>query len=150
MDIYTMLKRDHARIEALIEELRRAEGRTPHSRRRLIDELRAAVRAHEQAEERSIFPVLLHDAHAHDEAIRAREDQRDAESVVDEIVPLDPGDPRFQRKVAELDSLMRSHFFREEQRLIPRAVEIISDSQAHVFGRRVASDRERFGQASWF
>lgn len=150
MDIYTVLKRDHARIESLVEKLRRADDRTPQSRRRLLDELRAAVRAHELAEERSIFPVLLHDADAHDEAVRAREEQRDAESLIDELVPLEPSDPRFSRRVTELDSLLRSHFFREQQRLIPRATEIISASEAHVFARRVASDRERFGQLSWF
>lgn len=143
MNIYTVLRRDHARIDALLERLRGADAMTDSAWRRALDELRAVVRAHEQAEERTIFPLLLHDVHAHDDAVRAREEQRDAESLLDELACLEPTDARFSRKLTELDSLLRSHFFREEQRLVPRAHEILSEREADVLARRVTRDRER-------
>lgn len=141
MNIYTVLRLDHARIDALLERLRGADAMSAAAWRRIVDELREVVRAHERAEERSIFPLLLHDARAHDEAVRAREEQRDAESLLDELAHLEPTDARFARKRLELESLLRSHFFREEQRLVPRAHELLSDDDADLFARRVTMDR---------
>ncbi len=158
MDIYAVLKRDHARIEALLDALREHAGgaaplrgsswRARVTLGRLLDELRVAFREHERAEEGSIFPLLLHDVHSHEEAVRAREEQRDAESLLDELARTDAWDARYARKLTELDSLVRSHFFREQQRLVPRALELLSNDDAHRLARRVANDRGRAGEAS--
>lgn len=141
LSIYAVLERDHARIDALLERLRGADAMRRGAWRRALDELREAVRAHERAEEHSIFPLLLHDEQMRDEAVRAREEQRDAESLLDELAFLEPTDERFAWVRTELEELLRSHFRREEERLVPRAQELVSDAEAERFARRVELDR---------
>jgi hypothetical protein len=54
-ELHAFLARDHERLDALLEELRRGEGAIPHDR---YDEFRRGLLRHIGIEERVLFPEL--------------------------------------------------------------------------------------------
>lgn len=143
MDIYALLKRDGALMEFLLQCLERCEPDDLAERRELLAALETCLREHEEAEERSIFPLLVSDESTREDALRAREDNRDAEALVDELRLLEPSGAIFRRKVAELSGLVRGHFTREEERLLPGAARLVAADEAERLGLRVEHARGR-------
>lgn len=144
MDIYTVLKRDNAKLESLVGKLEDTGAGQDDDRRRLLDEVGAAFRAHERSAD-SLLPYLINDDDAEEDAKKAREEHRDAKTLLSDLEELSPSDARFPRLVAELKALLHIHVKREEDQLIPRATELISELDAEVFGRQVQSEREGSG-----
>jgi hypothetical protein len=117
IDIRTVMARDHARMEALLQ---RYEGGGPEDRRRVYGAIRDLVTTHAFAEETVLFPWarrILADGDAMTAAIE-REHQR-ANELMEAMEQLDPGEVSFTAHAEELFPLLRTDARQEEDVLLP-------------------------------
>lgn len=141
MDIYTVLKSDNAKLERLLGKLGDTAAGLPDERRRLVAEVSELFRAHAEAEESSILPFLADDDEARGEVKRLRRQNRETAAMLEDLARTDPTERRFKSLVEELRGVVREQLEREEERLLPRASELIPSTDAVVFGRQVIDGR---------
>jgi hemerythrin superfamily protein len=144
-NILTAMARDHARMEDLLQ---RYERGGPAERRRVYGTIRDLVTTHAFAEETVLFPCarrILSDGDWMTAAIE-REHQR-ANELMAEMQDLDPGEPAFAERAAELFGLLRTDARQEEDVLLPALAAATGEAHLTAIGatwsaaRRAAPNR---------
>ncbi|GAA2304832.1 hypothetical protein GCM10010149_63160 [Nonomuraea roseoviolacea subsp. roseoviolacea] len=123
-DVITLITRDHRKVEALFERLKKKEG----DPRATVAELHALLTAHARAEEDRVYPGI--DAH------HEVEEHKEAEVLLDALVRAEPGTAEFQQTLVKLEESVSHHVEEEESELLPK-----------LAGKADAKELERLGAA---
>jgi hemerythrin superfamily protein len=132
MDIWQAIRDDHGAFDALFEKI--ADSEQNDERARLIAELRAALEAHAQGEERAVYPVLEKIGPLEDAIASARKDYETIRRLLTEIVMADDDDQT--DLLADLEEAVQDHAEEEEESIIAVAEQLLDEEQARQMLRR--------------
>ncbi|MBN6055370.1 hemerythrin domain-containing protein [Nonomuraea sp. RK-328] len=107
-DVITLITRDHRKVEALFERLKKKEG----DPRATVAELHALLTAHARAEEDRVYPGI--DAH------HEVEEHKEAEVLLDALKRAEPGTAEFEETLGKLVEAVNHHVEEEESGLLPK------------------------------
>jgi hemerythrin-like domain-containing protein len=145
MDAITLLREDHIKVLAMLDELERgaASGRsaTPEdnaARKRLVTELVMAESAHEAIEEQFFWPSVQHWLkEGRQLAGPALEQEQAAKRVLQELDKLEPGDSGFEILLRRAIADAREHIAYEEREVWP-AAQRMAPSELEELGKKMA------------
>lgn len=115
-DAIAILMDDHLRIKALFDRLIDGDGST---RPGILAELKPLLVVHNAGEENVVYPAIYGIAMRPHHAKGLYHQQDDATVAFWEIQQMDPGDPEFVRKGADLRDALLAHVRHEEENEFP-------------------------------
>jgi len=118
MDALTLLKTDHREVEALFKKFEASTPRALKARRKLVDQMIAALSRHAAIEEQLLYPAMRERMTAFEEGVlEALEEHYVVKWILNELEDLPPEHERFGAKVRVLMENVREHV-REEERVL--------------------------------
>jgi hemerythrin-like domain-containing protein len=119
-DAIAYLKADHRQVEKLFKTFERTSSRAFRAKRKLVDDMIRELSQHTDIEEQFFYPAARRSAPgATDEVLEAMEEHHVVKWILSELTGMEPGDERFDAKVAVLTENVRHHVRQEEQVLFP-------------------------------
>src|SRR5947199_138166 len=97
MDIFSVLKKDHSDVKALVARIERAGGSAVRLREKLYLKLRSDLLAHAKAEEAVVYTKLLDSSKERNraDALEATEEHGVIEDLFKKLDGCSPSDERF-------------------------------------------------------
>lgn len=118
-DVVDVLTEDHAEMLTLLGQLRTATD--PQARRDLADTVISEIVRHAVAEEMHVYPAVKKHVPGGAEAVaHDKEEHQEIEVTMKELEGADPGDPRFDTLVEQLETILRDHAADEETVQFPQ------------------------------
>jgi hemerythrin superfamily protein len=119
-DAIAILKADHRDVEKLFKAFERAGDSAYKTKRKLVDQMIAALSQHAAIEEEVLYPSARQEvADSEDDVLEALEEHHVVKWQLQELVGLAPTDERFNAKVTVLTENVRHHVGEEESELFP-------------------------------
>lgn len=137
MDIYEVLRRDHARILALCDRVSETPESDPMARREAFAELKRLVEVHTEAEAQLFYPRFQDDEQYRTDALEALGEHDKIGLVLDELDQMPKDDEHWMPTFSSLAGVMRRHLVYEEQVLFVEAQRVIGEDEASPLGDRV-------------
>jgi hemerythrin superfamily protein len=132
-DIFELLRRDHANVRALLDEIEGAED--DGQRQALFSQLVDEVEAHSQAEDDVFYTSIENTGDLADKIDDARQEHDQVESMLEELDGMTADGDDWLEKVREIRMLIEHHVAEEEQQLFPLARRAIDRDEALRLGR---------------
>lgn len=147
-DAIAVLKQDHRDVEDLFDRFERAGAGAHKQKRRLVDQMIAALSRHASIEEQVLYPwAREHIEDEDDQVLEALEEHHVVKWLLWELEDLDPADERFDAKVTVMAENVRHHVKEEEQELfsdlrdVATRTELLELGEALRAARRTAPSR---------
>jgi hemerythrin-like domain-containing protein len=144
MDAIALLREDHIKVLAMIDELEAKSRSAPledsADRKRLVTELVRAESAHEAIEEQFFWPSVQHwltEGRRLAAPALEQEQEQAAKHMLEELDKLEPGDPGFETLLARVIADAREHIAYEEREVWPSA-QRIARSELEEIGKKMA------------
>ena len=144
-DAISILKEDHERVEKLLDKLTATTERGVKTRRELLSEINAELRAHMMIEEEIFYPAFRDAAgRKADERLyyEAKEEHRAADKVLADLRRADPATAAFGGKAKVLAELVKHHIGEEEKEMFSRAREILGKEALVDLGERMMARKQ--------
>ncbi|HEY8380407.1 MAG TPA: hemerythrin domain-containing protein [Nannocystis sp.] len=138
--IWDILRDDHRELADIVSRL---GGADDEAARELVARLTREFTAHARAEEAVVYGLLLHDESIGPRVLTALEEHKRIETAVAELERIHVGDERWSTRLAVFGDLLREHVQAEENELLARARQTLSELQASELGQRFAAERAR-------
>lgn len=150
MDAITLLREDHVKVLAMLDQLERAPGDgrsvTPQdsaARKKLVTELVMAESAHEAMEKQYFWPSVQHWLEeGRDLAAPALEQEQAAKQVLQKLDKLEAGDPKFEDLVSRIIADGRAHIAYEEREIWPVVQQRMARSELDELGEKMATAKK--------
>jgi hemerythrin superfamily protein len=146
MDAIALLKQDHREVEALFKRFESAGEKATKLKRKLVDQMVAALSKHASIEEAVLYPaaraVLEDTAEGEDMVLEALEEHHIVKWTLDELMKLAPDAERFDAKVTVLMESVRHHVKEEEKDLFPKLKKMMSREQLNAIGDAMAQAKK--------
>jgi hemerythrin-like domain-containing protein len=142
-DPIALLEQDHRRFEALLTEGEETTERALKKRRELLKTISAALKRHEQMEEKILYPALKPHAEARDLVLEGYQEHHVADVIVRELQALPPGDERWGAKLKVLKENLEHHIQEEEGQMFPIARAVLDGESLEAIGRRMKGMKSR-------
>jgi hemerythrin superfamily protein len=144
MNAVELLKEDHVRIKALLEELSNTTERGLKKRVELLNKIELELTLHTSIEEEILYPAFKQ-AGGKEEAemyYEAKEEHRTVDAlVVPDLKQTDPGTPEFAGRVKVCKELLEHHIEEEEEEMFPKAEELLG-TQLDELGAQMEQRRQ--------
>lgn len=145
-DAIALLKEDHKKVKALLEELEGTSERAVKKRVTLLAQIETELRVHTQIEETIFYP-------AYRDAVKTKEDRKMyyealeehhvVKLVLPEIKGTDPSSEPFGAKAKVLKELVTHHADEEESDMFPEAKKVLSKEELRTLGAQMAEAKEK-------
>jgi hemerythrin superfamily protein len=145
-DAVAILMNDHRQIKGLFDKLLQGDGST---RTRIIDALKPLLVVHNATEENVVYPAIHSIAQRPHHANGLYHQQDAAEIAFFELGMVDPGDPEFIRKAADLRDALLAHVLDEEDTEFPYLREAMTPEAMRKLTADVREFRAAFGGAAF-
>jgi hemerythrin superfamily protein len=119
-DALTLLENDHKEVKALFEQFEGLSDRSKVSKKKIADQICAALTVHAQVEEEIFYPAVgpaIKDEDLMDEAVV---EHASAKDLVAQIEAMDPGEELYDAKVKVLSEQIDHHVEEEEGEMFPK------------------------------
>src|SRR5438552_2625214 len=116
MDPTKLLEADHRQVEALFEQIPKAD---PDERQTLIDELSTSLQAHMELEESTLYPAMG-SVTGGETVEEADTEHRSARKVLSDFLGLAPDKPGWEGALEALKGAITHHVEDEEQEVFPK------------------------------
>ncbi len=136
-DAVSLILSDHREMETLFAQLQAGEG----NRAELLAKVEAMLKAHFEAEQHQVYPVLA-EAGAEDDVRDGLENHHDAEELLEQVRALGPDDEEFEAKLQEFVTAVARHIEDEESELLPMLQQSVSEERLQELGRAFAEARD--------
>jgi hemerythrin superfamily protein len=144
-DAISMLKADHKKVKALLEELEKTTDRAPKKREKLLGQIETELRVHTNIEETIFYPAFR-DAVAKKEDremyFEALEEHHVVKMVLPEIRSTDPASEPFAAKAKVLKELVTHHAKEEEREMFPEAKKVLDKEALVELGARMQAKKK--------
>ena len=134
MDAIALLKQDHRFVEDLFKKFEKAGDEAFKVKRKLVDQMIAALSTHAAIEEQLFYPTVRLLQKLEDDVLEAIEEHGVVKWILSELEKLAPEAERFDAKVAVLMDLVRHHVQEEEQELFPKVRKAIKPADLKTLG----------------
>ena len=135
MDAFTLLEKDHRKVEHLLERYRKATSKKSV----IVREITHELSAHMDAEERELYPVLRTAIEDGQSLMQdALKEHREARGLLAELATGEEGSFDMDAKVATLMRAIDHHVKDEEQEIFPKARKSLTKASILEIGSRIA------------
>jgi hypothetical protein len=141
MDIYEAIRQENVKISRIMRKLEDTAAHQPEKRESLLRQARQHLSAQRQVEENRFYPLLLASPKTFEAVARARHENEEIESVLDQLDLMDKSEPECGYLLEYLSGLVQRHMEWEERGLFRQARRVISPEQADLLGQ--AAEREQ-------
>ena len=141
----SLLKADHKKVKALLEELESTTERGAGKRKKLLGQIDTELKVHTSIEESIFYPAFR-------EAVKKKEDREMyfealeehhvVKLVLPEIAATDPSSEEFGAKAKVLKELVTHHAKEEEREMFPEAKKVLSSEELDQLGERMQRRKE--------
>ena len=135
-----LLDKDHERIEELFGELDRSSEETPKNVKRIFGEIMQEIALHSELVERYLHPVIA-ESNRDNLVEESRAGQEETAALLRQIGNVEPGDPAFGRRMADLRSRFLEHTQVERKRLVPIVESRLSDRELDDLGTLIEAHK---------
>jgi hemerythrin-like domain-containing protein len=142
MNALTLLKKDHAKVKALLSELESTTERGVQTRQRLFAEIKAELTVHETIEEEIFYPELKAHPKAKDIVLEAYEEHNVVDTLMGELSSLSVEDETWGAKAKVMQENIEHHIEEEEGEMFDKAEQVFDKTELEDLGRRMADRKE--------
>ncbi len=136
-----LLTKDHRTVKGLFRKFERAKAST--ERRRLAEEIIEELSVHATIEEELVYPALRQgNPRLDDSVLEALEEHHVAKLTLAELDKMDVDDERFSAKMKVLRESIEMHIAEEEEKLLPRLDQLLSDDQDEALAQALIEAKE--------
>ncbi|MFW6235226.1 MAG: hemerythrin domain-containing protein [Desulfovibrionales bacterium] len=121
------LRHDHQEVKDIFKKMVKSSNES--HRRELCNSLREEILPHMEGEERHIYPSLMSTKEAKADSLESLEEHKAAQTVLNELVEMDPSDERFIAKAKVLREMIEHHIKEEEDKIFDHLEDMKSDSE---------------------
>lgn len=144
MNAIDLLKKDHAAVEALFDELAGVgEGA---GRRAVFGRLRHELEVHATIEEELFYPAAEKLGGGADLVKEARREHAEVKEMLAQISKIDPKGADFVRRVERLRDSVRHHVREEEGRLFPVVNQHLGRDRIDELGKRLDARKKELAK----
>ena len=142
-DAIVMLKDDHKQIKACFREFQKSTT-TDARKGKLVEQMIELLTVHTYVENEVMYPRVRElMPELEDDVLESYEEHHVADVLVMELLPMSPGDERFEAKTTVLIENVTHHIDEEESEWFPKVREGLSRTQLREIGDEIAEARER-------
>lgn len=146
MDVLDLLKQDHQKVSALIEEVQNAEPDDERVRE-LAEQISQELTVHSALEESLFYPLLRDRAEEAEERVDVFEGYTEHDVVKHLIALLKGGrrtdDEMFKAELQVLGENVKHHVREEESTIFSLARELLDEEEREELAERVQAEKER-------
>ena len=142
-DAIVMLKDDHKQIKACFREFQKSTT-TDARKGKLVEQMIELLTVHTYVENEVMYPrvrELMPDLE--DDVLESYEEHHVADVLVMELLPMSPGDERFEAKTTVLIENVRHHMDEEEQDWFPKVRDGLGRNQLADLGARLLEAKRK-------
>ena len=144
-DAISMLKADHRKVKALLEELEKTTERGTKKREKLLARIDMELVVHTSLEETIFYPAFRDAVSKKEDRemyFEALEEHHVVKLVLPEIKRTDPSSEQFGAKAQVLKELVMHHAREEERELFPEARKVLDQAELEELGTRMQARRK--------
>ena len=134
LDALELLKADHRRLEALLDEGEQTTGRAAGRRQEILRTIARELDVHEQIEERLLYPALKAHPEASAIVLEGYEEHHVADVLLQELEGLSPADERWAAKFSVLRENIEHHIEEEEGEMFRTAQTVMPREELESLG----------------
>lgn len=142
MDVFKLLKQDHAEVAKLFKKLEQSSEGASKTREKTFKQLARELAVHTQLEEELLYPRLREEESLRDAVDEALEEHHVADRTLEELSGLAVDDEQWHAKLTVLKEMIEHHVEEEEKELFPKAAKAIDKDEAAEMGRMVAEEKK--------
>ncbi|HKC23879.1 MAG TPA: hemerythrin domain-containing protein [Thermoanaerobaculia bacterium] len=144
MDATALLAEDHDHVRERFSDLDDLGPSEAAERRALLGDLRQELEVLARVEEEVFYPAVrrLPDENANDLVEEALERHDEVKLLADDLARVDPADPDFEERLAELRESVEMHVTQEESEIFPIARERLGIARLDELGKELEAMRE--------
>lgn len=140
MDIYSLLRQDHQRLNGLLDQI---ETSSADARAALFETFKRELTAHKEAEEGTFYAALSTLPEASDQIEEALEEHVDLKELLQELDEIGPKTDAFLAQLAEVREEFMHHVGVVEDEIFSRARELLTEEQADKIAEEMQAEKER-------
>lgn len=129
-----LLKKQHARVDKLFEELGEAED--AGEKEALLEELADNLAAHTTIEEQLFYPAI-YTGELKESLGEAVEEHLAMKRLLVDLMSMDADDESFDAKLTVLEEQKQHHVDEEEKEMFPLVDKLLSDAELELLGSRM-------------
>jgi iron-sulfur cluster repair protein YtfE (RIC family) len=145
MDIYERLIKDHDKQKNLANQIMETSGNSDE-RRRLFEQFKAEAVSHANAEEQTLYAVLIEDPNSQEQARHSVSEHQGADELINELSDMDMSSAGWIQKFEKLIDELEHHIEEEEQDVFKLAKDLVSGADAtemsRMFDKRKQQEEE--------
>jgi hemerythrin superfamily protein len=149
-DIYTKLKNDHESVAHVLQRLLEMKTGTTNTvpRQTLFSELKHSLIQHSEAENEVFYAPLRKHSETRDLIRDGQEEHQRIETLLNELDRLEKDDAQWGAQLHTLKGIIEHHVHEEEEKVFPKARNILTAQQARELGQQFAQAKARQRQTS--
>jgi hemerythrin-like domain-containing protein len=134
-----IIKRDHRKVEGLFKEYEDLEEKASETKREVVGKIINELRLHTEMEEKMFYPIVKGKFSAEDEKMieEAYAEHDVVKRLLEELGVTHPEDPQFDAKVKVLNENIAHHIMEEEQELLPKAEQELTEEELDAIGEEM-------------
>jgi hemerythrin-like domain-containing protein len=135
MDAITLLKRDHDKVKALLNELEPTTERAVKTRTELFEKIKNELTIHEIIEEEIFYPTLKQHPRAKEIVLEGYEEHDVVNILMGELEVLPVDDETWGAKASVMTENIEHHIEEEEGDMFKKARQVLSENELEELGR---------------
>ena len=149
-DAIALLKADHKKVKALLEELEQTTERGAKKREKLLAQIEKELQVHTDIEETIFYPAFRDAVQKKEDRemyFEALEEHHVVKLVLPEIKQTDPASEPFGAKAKVLKELVTHHAKEEEKDMFPEAKKVLDKDELTDLGARMEARKKQLMRA---
>jgi hemerythrin superfamily protein len=143
-DAITLLKADHKKVKALLEELEKTTERAPKKREKLLGQIETELKAHTNIEETIFYPAFRDAVEKREDRqmyFEALEEHHLVKIVLPEMKATDASSETFGAKSKVLKELVLHHAKEEEREMFKEARKVLDQDELNRLGKKMSDKK---------
>lgn len=143
MNVYDLLKEDHAKVSGIFEKLDATTERALKTREELFNKLNSELEVHSALEEQFFYPALKQAAETRDITLEALEEHSIVKALLEELASTPKDNEKWTAKLTVLKENVEHHVEEEEGEMFKKARSVLTDEQAGEIGARMEAAKRK-------
>lgn len=144
MKVTVLLRNDHEALQGLFDSFNKPSARNPSGKKELFNEIRREILIHSQMESEIFYPALAAttSTRAEELVVRAEEEHRGVEKLLQEISAMSSSDKQFEPRVNALMDQIGRHIEMEEEEIFDEARKTLPEYRLEELGLEMEDRRK--------
>jgi hypothetical protein len=138
MNALTLLKTDHRKVKALLDQLESTTERGVRTREQLFATIKGELTVHESIEEEIFYPELKAHPKARDIVLEGYQEHHVVDLLMGELEALPVDHETWGAKATVMKENIEHHIEEEEGDMFKKAEQVFDDAELEDLGRRMS------------